>query len=479
VYATICVLIAAAIGVVLSSFVTPFLLLVAGLLLKVAAWLGVSTGFATVGTAAIERWARYQLHNFARLLDSTQHIHSIAGLASSVPLLAQVSTVTIPALVVSVLVWMRLRMINLRTGGRDVLEMRSVRAPQVGDRDEHRLSNILEVVAIAAGIPTPRLFVVDEAVVNAAAVGSSARNASVLVTRGLIDSLTRPEIEAIMGRLVAAICAGDLAVAQSVQAAFQSLGLLVTLIDLPVRLGAWRALVRFMHVGLTPAASPNAVARMTIELEHSLEAETIADVDDIAKRFPARLIAPIVMLLLWPFALISALFKLVLVLWTSMFMRLPLWLMWRSRVLWTDATAARRNLDPEELASALGKLTELPEGAELRAYLFLGHPGNSHDAKPGHARAMSMALVPPSAARTKRLSALAGRVRAGAPDGRGSARSSPAVWLAWLIFIVILAPFLVLMIPLGLVLIFLVLNLTLVVMMFALAAGLGLVIALV
>jgi len=295
----------------------------------------------------------------------------------------------------------------------------------------------------------------------------------------LIDSLTRPEIEAILGRLVAAICAGDLAAAQSVQAAFQTLGLLVTLIDLPVRSGAWRALLSFMHVALMPVASPNAVARMAIQLEDSLEAETIADVEDITKRFPVRLIASIVMLLLWPFVLISALFKLVLVLWTSMFMRLPLWLMWRSRVLWTDATAARRNLDPEELASALSKLTELPEGAQLRAYLFLGHPGNPHDAKPRHARAMSMALVPPSAARTKRLLVLAGRAGAGAPVGRGSARSGRAIWLAWLIFIVILAPFLLIMIAMGLVLIFLVLQLTLVVTMFALAAGLALVITLV
>lgn len=39
-YLLICLLLAAGIGMVLSSFLTPFLLLVAGLALKFAAWLG-------------------------------------------------------------------------------------------------------------------------------------------------------------------------------------------------------------------------------------------------------------------------------------------------------------------------------------------------------------------------------------------------------------------------------------------------------
>src|SRR5262249_31839537 len=149
------------------------------------------------------------------------------------------------------------------------------------DRDEQRLANILETAAIAAGVPVPRLFLVDQPVINAAAVGRSARSASVLVTRGLIEAFTPAEIEATMGRLIATICAGDLAVAQSVDAAFQTFGLALTLIDLPVRLGAWRTLAGFTLVGLTPVASPKAVARMAARLDDSLQADTIVDVDKL------------------------------------------------------------------------------------------------------------------------------------------------------------------------------------------------------
>src|SRR5262249_3431690 len=157
------------------------------------------------------------------------------------------------------------------------------------DHDERRLFNILETTAIAAGVvPTPRLFLVEQPVVNAAAVGSSARNASVLVTRGLVETLPRAEIEAVMGRLIAAICDGDLAVAQSVDAAFQTFGLALTLIDRPVRLSAWRTLAGAALLGLSPAVSPKAVARMAGRLDDSLQAATIVDVDQLIERFPSR-----------------------------------------------------------------------------------------------------------------------------------------------------------------------------------------------
>ena len=401
-YSLVCLLVAAGIGVVLSSFLTPFLLLVAGLALRFAAWLGMSTELATAGVAAIEGWAHYQLNNFSQLLNSTQYIHSVAGLALTFGPLARLSTVTIPALLVGALVWMRLRVLNLQADGSDLIEILSARAPRANDPDEYRLANILETAAIAAGVPVPSLFLVDQSVVNAAAFGSSARSASLLVTRGLIEAFTPAEIEATMGRLIATICAGDLAVTQSVNAAFQTFGLALTLIDLPVRLGAWRTLASFMLVGLTPVPSPKAVARMAARLDDSMQADTIVDVDKLVERFPIRLLGRIVTAPLLPFIVVSALFKAVLFLWTSLFMGPPLWLMWRSRCLWTDATAARRNLDPQALASVLGKLTGVPKGARSRAYLFSG-PGNQRGADDQRTTPMATALVPSGGQEMTRL----------------------------------------------------------------------------
>jgi Zn-dependent protease with chaperone function len=475
IYSLMCLLVAAGIGAVLSSFLTPFLLLVAGLALRLIARLGVFTEHVTAGTTAIEGWAHYHLNNFSQLVDSLQYIHSLAGLTLTLGPLARLSTVMVPALLLCALIWMRLRLLNLQAGGGDLIELLSARPPRADAQNERRLARILETTAIAAGIPAPRLFLVDQPVVNAAALGSSAKNASVLVTLGLIEAFPQAEIEAVMGRLVASICAGDLAVAQSVDAVFQTFGLTLTLIDLPVRLSAWRTLAGVALVSLAAVASPKAVAGMAARLDDSLQADTIVDVDKFVEKFPSRRLGQIIIAPLLPFIIISALFKMVLFLWTSLFMGPPLWLMWRSRCLWTDATAARRNLDPQELASALGKLTGVPEGAQSRAYLFLGHPRSQRVADDQRTTAMTMALVPPSGTRMKQLLAMAGTPAARdvwGPARYGSRRGR-------LVLTMLVAVLLIILLPLVVVLIGLVGYLTLIVMTLALAAGLTLVVGLI
>ena len=160
--------------------------------------------------------AHYQLTNFGQVLDATQKIHSLSGLTFMLPALERLSTVAVPALAVGILVWFWLR----RAGGADLVETLSARPPRSDDQTELRLANSLETSAIASGVPAPRLFLIDQTIVNAAAIGTSPKNSAVLVSRGLIDALSPAETEAAMGRLVAMICAGDLAVAQSVNAAF-------------------------------------------------------------------------------------------------------------------------------------------------------------------------------------------------------------------------------------------------------------------
>jgi Zn-dependent protease with chaperone function len=475
IYSLMCLLVAAGIGMVLSSFLTPFLLLVTGLALRFTARLGIFTKHAIAGTTAIEEWAHYQLNNFSQFVDSLQYIHSLAGLALTFGPLGRLSTVMVPALLVCALIWMRLRFLNQQAGGGDVIELLSARPPHTDNQNERRLARILETAAIAAGIPAPRLFLVDQPVINAAALGSSAKNASVLVTHGLIEAFPQAEIEAVMGRLVAAICAGDLAVAQSVDAVFQTFGLALTVIDLPVRLSAWRTLASVALVNLAPVASPKAVAGMATRLDDSLHANTIVDVDKLIEKFPSRWLGQIIIAPLLPFIIISALFKVVLFLWTSLFMGPPLWLMWRSRCLWTDATAARRNLDPKELASALGKLTGVPEGAQSRPYLFLGHPRSQQGADDQRTTSMNMALVPPSGTRTKQLLAMAGTPGAGDIGGLahyGNTRGR-------LVLTILVAALLMILLPLVVALIGLVGYLTLIVMTLALAAGLTLVVGLV
>jgi hypothetical protein len=91
-----------------------------------------------------------------------------------------------------------------------------------------------------------------------------------------------------MARVVAMICAGDLDIAMSVNAAFQTFGLFLTLLDLPVRWGAWRTLAGLALVSVSPHPSPRRLARTAMRLDDSLQGETIVDVNRLIAKFPTR-----------------------------------------------------------------------------------------------------------------------------------------------------------------------------------------------
>ena len=61
------------------------------------------------------------------------------------------------------------------------------------------LQNTVEGLAIAAGIPTPRVYVVDSPEMNAFATGRDPEHAVVAITTGLWSKLSRQEIEGVIG----------------------------------------------------------------------------------------------------------------------------------------------------------------------------------------------------------------------------------------------------------------------------------------
>ncbi len=63
---------------------------------------------------------------------------------------------------------------------------------------ERQLINVTEEMAIAAGIPMPKLYIVPDPDPNAFATGRSPRHASVAVTEGLLQRLTRDELQAVV-----------------------------------------------------------------------------------------------------------------------------------------------------------------------------------------------------------------------------------------------------------------------------------------
>ena len=60
------------------------------------------------------------------------------------------------------------------------------------------LFNTLEGLSIAAGIPVPKAYVIDDSALNAFATGRDPKHASVTVTTGLLNAMNREELEGVI-----------------------------------------------------------------------------------------------------------------------------------------------------------------------------------------------------------------------------------------------------------------------------------------
>ena len=61
-----------------------------------------------------------------------------------------------------------------------------------------QLDNVVEEMSIAAGLPKPKVYVVPDPDPNAFATGRDPEHASIAVTRGLLDAVTRDELQGVV-----------------------------------------------------------------------------------------------------------------------------------------------------------------------------------------------------------------------------------------------------------------------------------------
>ncbi|HEY6942399.1 M48 family metallopeptidase [Dokdonella sp.] len=105
------------------------------------------------------------------------------------------------------------RVATLRAGGAAVAAQLGARevADDNGDFAYRRLRNVVEEIAIAAGVPVPLVFVLeDEAGINAFAAGYAPADAAITVTRGALDKLTRAELQGVIGHEFSHVLNGDM-----------------------------------------------------------------------------------------------------------------------------------------------------------------------------------------------------------------------------------------------------------------------------
>jgi heat shock protein HtpX len=95
-----------------------------------------------------------------------------------------------------------------------------------------QLHNIVEEMAIASGLPKPKVYVINDTAINAFATGRNPEHSVVCVTTGCIQRLTRPELTAVVAHEMSHIQNSDIKV---MTMAATLVGLAVLLSDFMLR----------------------------------------------------------------------------------------------------------------------------------------------------------------------------------------------------------------------------------------------------
>jgi len=103
--------------------------------------------------------------------------------------------------------------VALAKGGSAVAEALGGRLvnPNTTHPDERKLRNVIEEMAIAAGVPVPKIYVLDdENGINAFAAGHAPGDAAIGVTLGCLTRLNRDELQGVIGHEFSHILNGDM-----------------------------------------------------------------------------------------------------------------------------------------------------------------------------------------------------------------------------------------------------------------------------
>ena len=81
----------------------------------------------------------------------------------------------------------------------DSLVLAVSQAREVDEAQAPKLMNVIRELAIAANVPMPKVYVIDDTAPNAFATGRDPAHASVAITTGLLEKLDREELQGVIG----------------------------------------------------------------------------------------------------------------------------------------------------------------------------------------------------------------------------------------------------------------------------------------
>lgn len=98
-------------------------------------------------------------------------------------------------LIYSLIAWFKGKNIALSATG----------AQKAPEKDYKQLHNVVEEMSIAAGIPKPEVYIIEDRSMNAFATGINTDNAAVAITTGLLEQLNREELTGVIAHEIAHI----------------------------------------------------------------------------------------------------------------------------------------------------------------------------------------------------------------------------------------------------------------------------------
>ncbi len=118
----------------------------------------------------------------------------------------------------------------------DKVALAASHAQPADEQEYRRYHNLVEGLCIAAGLPKPRLYVVDDPAPNAFATGRNPKHAAVAVTTGLLEMMNRVELEGVLAHELSHIKNYDILVTT---VAVTAVGAVALLSDIGLRFAFW------------------------------------------------------------------------------------------------------------------------------------------------------------------------------------------------------------------------------------------------
>lgn len=118
----------------------------------------------------------------------------------------------------------------------DKIAIAASRAKPADETEYRRYHNLVEGLCIAAGLPKPRLYVVDDPAPNAFATGRNPKHAALAVTTGLLDTMNRVELEGVVAHELSHVKNYDILVTTI---AVTAVGTVALISDIGLRFAFW------------------------------------------------------------------------------------------------------------------------------------------------------------------------------------------------------------------------------------------------